>query len=222
MNALKGQGSAHGNLENGGRDEWHGPCFTIPTSTIETPGKQPEAANEGDSRRGSDHTSQPHGDGRCGFGRLDLPPRGEWVASHDPPARPLPTPSVPRRNGARGSSSRSESFVQVAMGEVVDLNRALWPAFLFHPFSPGFQLQESSLSFPEVRGLPDLREKPSFQEAPGPMRRTSRSASPASKTTSGLGHRRTEIARRFSAFASAGRNGPGSGASRGSHRLPPR
>jgi hypothetical protein len=151
-----------------------------------------------------------------------LPPRGERDASHDPPARPLPTRSAPWRKGARRSTSRSESFVQVAMGEVVDLNRALWPAFSFFPRAVRAPTLIIILSSRDVRRLPVPRENPSFREATTPMRRTSRSALPAPGATSGLGHRRSETPRRFSAFGRHGSDGPGTGTDRGSRRLPPR
>lgn len=94
--------------------------------------------------------------------------------------------------------------------------------FSFFPSASDSHLPEIRLSSPDKIGLPDLRENPSFQEPPRPMRRTSRSALPAPRTPSGLGHQGTEVARRFSAFTRGGSKGPCWGTRRGSRRLPPR
>ena len=79
---------------------------------------------------------------------------------------------------ARRLTSRPESFVQVTMGEVVDLKEAVWPAYLFplpHRFLLPFHLIPSHpvLSLlAKIPYLPDPRENLHRTKAFWPMKRS--------------------------------------------------
>ena len=68
--------------------------------------------------------SHPTGDGMIGLKPVSQPPRGERVASHDPPARPfLQRDLAAEAVDDRQEPSRSVRIIQAAMGEVACLKK---------------------------------------------------------------------------------------------------